>query len=284
MAAGYPYKVLEAILAISDRSLRAGDLAETEFWFVEPDWLAGQALTAMDEANIDSAPIRDSPIQRYVTRSDLKTASPDARVTNGAVPIRVTHLVTRDMGLASVLDLLVDRDFLFVLEQGSVAGIVTQSDVQRVPVNMMVLALILAAEAGLDVLIEAAYGREGWLDQLTDNRRSELEKRYSERLARNSETGKIDLLMLEDRLRLIARRKELRVSLGFSRSEFDDWSEALKRTRDELAHGRRGQTADLRGSPNAHRGDAGRRRTRARQRHRADRGGPVPRDRAARHD
>lgn len=60
-----------------------------------------------------------------------------------------------------MLELLRARSFLFVMEGGEVSGIITPSDLQRVTVSMVVLSLVLAAEAGIDELIRHRYGTRG---------------------------------------------------------------------------------------------------------------------------
>ena len=56
------------------------------------------------------------------------------------------------------------REFLFVLEGRAITGIATRADVQKQAVKMVTFSFILAAEAGLNQLLEEAYERETWLD------------------------------------------------------------------------------------------------------------------------
>lgn len=232
---------LRAILRIAETSLRAADLASRELWRVDPSWSCAEAHARMATLDFDVAPLDEEPLQRYVLRAELAGASdsPGEPVERRAHPIDATHLVTSDLGLAEALDLLRDRSFLFVIEGGGVAGIITPSDLQRVPVSMVVLSLILAAEAGMDQLILAHYGEEGWLDHLSEERRGRLEERYADLVRRNLETTRLELLMLEDRLRLVGRVGRYREALGFrTRKAFESRAEHLKRVRDALAHGR----------------------------------------------
>jgi hypothetical protein len=230
---------LESILVLAEGSLRASDLAEQDLWFVEPSWNAGQALEEMDRENIDIAPIREEPVQRYVVRDRLRDIQDQVPLTVAAHAVDVVHLVTGNLGLAEALDLLLERGFLFTIEGGRISGIITPSDTQRVPVSMVVFSLILAAEAGLNELIVALYGSEAaWMAHLSGPRLTQLEGRFDERQRRNAETTRLDLLMLEDRLTLVGKRASIWQALGFkSRGRFDAWAALLRRTRDALAHG-----------------------------------------------
>jgi len=231
---------LESILGIAERSLRASDLAEQDLWFVEPSWNAGRALEEMDRKNIDIAPIRDEPVQRYVVRDKLRDIQDQGPLTVAAHPVDVVHLVTGNLGLAEALDLLLERGFLFTIEGGRISGIITPSDIQRVPVSMVVFSLILAAEAGLSELIVTSYGSEAaWMAHMSGPRLTQIEGRFNERQGRNAETSRLDLLMLEDRLTLVGKSASLWQALGFkSRRRFDAWAGLLQRTRGALAHGR----------------------------------------------
>ena len=231
---------LESIMVIAEGSLRASDLAEQDLWFVEPTWTAGQALEQMDREKIDIAPIREEPVQRYVVRDSLRDIPDQGPVTVAAHAVDVVHLVTGNLGLAEALDLLLERRFLFTIEGGRISGIITPSDIQRVPVSMVVFSLILATEAGLNELIVASYGSEAaWMARLSGPRLNEIEGRFNDRQGRNAETSRLDLLMLEDRLTLVSKSAPLWQALDFkSRRRFDAWAGLLKRTRDALAHGR----------------------------------------------
>ncbi len=230
---------LESILAIAEGSLHAADLAERDLVCVEPWWKVGEALEWLDRENIDVAPVREEATRRYVLREQLRERRTSQRVADVASVVDINHLVTGDVGLGEALELLEDRGFLFTIEGGGIAGIITPSDVQRTPVSMVVLAVILAAEAGMTRLIAACYETEdGWQSKLSPERAKALEKRYQKRVRRNAEMTRLDLLMLEDRLAVVAKTRSLWGVIGFgSRRGFERWAHRLQVTRDELAHG-----------------------------------------------
>lgn len=230
---------LHATLRIAEQGLRAGDLATRDLWKVSPGWSCREAVERMVELDFDVAPVDEDPLRSFVRRDELEGADPGTTVAACARPIDATRVVTADLGLADTLGLLEDRDFLFVIEGGSVSGLITLSDLQRVPVGMMVLAIILATEAGLNHVIVGCYGERGFLGHLSNERRQETLERFERLKRRNLETALVDVLLLDDRLRLVGRVERLRRALGFdSRARFESWAEGLKRLRDSLAHGR----------------------------------------------
>lgn len=230
---------LRATLSIAEDGLRAGDLATHDLWCVEPGWSCGTAVARMAELDFDVAPLEEEPLRRFVLRAELEENDAGTPVGETAHPIDATHMVTVDLGLADTLDLLAQREFLFVIEGGKVSGLITFSDLQRIPVSMVVLSLILATELGLNELIRLHYGDDGFLDHLSDKRRQEVLERYEQLRRRNVETGPIDVLQLEDRLRLVGKVERFRRELGYaSRDRFESWAEELKGCRNGLAHGR----------------------------------------------
>ena len=230
---------LESILAIAEGSFHAADLAERDLAYIDPRWRVIEALERMDALNIDVAPLREDPTRRYCVRDELRRTVGSRKVDKVSRVVDIGHLVTGDVGLGEALELLEDRGFLFTIEGGRVTGIITPADVQRTPVSMVVLGVILAAEAGMSRLITTSYGSEDiWLAMLPAQRVAKLESRFVRRTQRNAETQRLDLLMLEDRLTIIAKQKDLREAIGFSaRGRFERWAHLLQSTRDQLAHG-----------------------------------------------
>ncbi|HXF73892.1 MAG TPA: CBS domain-containing protein [Actinomycetota bacterium] len=229
---------LRATLRIAEQGLRAGDLATPDPWKVSPEWSCREAADRMDEFDFDVAPLDEDPLRSFVSRKNLREADPGRTVAALAQPIDASLVVTADLGLADTLALLEKRDFLFVIEGDSVFGLITLSDLQRVPVGMTVLAIILATEAGLNQLIRQHYGKEGFLDHLPKGRRQKTLERYDELKGRNLETDLVDVLFLADRLHLVGTVQRFRQALGFgSRERFKAWKDELERLRNTLAHG-----------------------------------------------
>ena len=233
-----PEHPLHATLAIAERALRAADLATRDLWRVDPTWSSGEAAERMGELDFDVAPVDEVPLRRFVLRGQLERLASDVPAEAAALPIDATHMVTGDLGLADTLDLLSEREFVFVIEGDEVAGLITLSDLQRIPVGMAVLAIILATELGLNELIARHYGERGFLAHLSEDRRRQVRERHEELRKRNLETSPIDALMLDERLGLVGKVQRYRRDLGFaSRDRYESWAEELKRLRNALAHG-----------------------------------------------
>jgi hypothetical protein len=82
--------------------------------------------------------------------------------------LRADDIVASGLPLADALELLERRPWYFMLEGNTICGILTIADLQVLPVSLVVFGFVLAAEAGIDELIEKHQG-EGWSDLLTED-------------------------------------------------------------------------------------------------------------------
>ncbi len=240
-----------AILSIAANGLNAGDLATRELWCIETASSCAEAARLMNERGFDVAPLADERLWRFVRRATLESAAPHAPVTAVAQAIDPKYLVTADLGLADTLDYLrrqkdpefssaaePPRPFLFVIEGGAVVGIITCADLQRIPVTMLVLSMILAIELGFNELIRRAYGDDGFLDQLTPDCHRRALRRYKRLKERNVDGRLVDVLDFADRAFLIGRVDHYRDQLNSTMPEpFERLTECLRGLRNSLAHG-----------------------------------------------
>jgi hypothetical protein len=227
---------LPSLLQIVEGALTAMHLAEADLRFVPPDWRAERAGQWLDEMRFDVAPVAEQPPHRYVHRDDLVAAEVSGSVLEVARPIDATILVTANLGLADTVALLGMQPFCFVLDRKALVGIVTRADLQRQAVGMVTLSMILAAEAGINQIIERCLG-EDWLD-LLGNESGKVEDVYQERVRRNAEISRVECLMLHHRLKLLKKCPGTVQELGFvSMRQFDTWAKRLRQLRDTLAHG-----------------------------------------------
>ena len=129
-----------------------------------------------------------------------------------------------------------------------ITGILTTADFQLVTVSLVVFGFVLAAEEGIDELIEL-HLPTGWADLLTRERLARVEDVFTERSSRNEQIDRIACLNLEDRLRILEKSRELRAAVGMSGKQIKKSAEVLKRLRDTLAHG--GSLLEVRGDARA---------------------------------
>lgn len=223
----------DSAVLIADRVLTAGDFATRGVWKAPASARAEQALEVMIREDYDAAPLDEHPVWRYVDRAQLDGS--DGTVADSAVPITAAELVPGSLGVISTIRALSRRRYYFVYGTSEVDGIVTLSDLQRHTVAVAVLAVLLAAEQGLQLAIQGCGG-EDWIRHLSAERQVLAQQVFDERRRRNVEIGLLDCLPLEDILTITRKLSEFRSSLGYGGREFDRWSDELKAVRNTLAH------------------------------------------------
>ena len=226
---------LPRLLRVVENSLTVRDIAVTDLWYVAPSGSPSETRKLMVERGFDAAPIEDVRPHLYVEAGWLEGT---AAIEAVAQPIDAARLVTADLGLADSIARLKESAFYFVLERGGLYGMVTRADMISPPVGMVCLSLILAAEAGMDLLIRESFPGSSWQTHLSDDRLGSCRRMLELRRQHNVDTTLLDCLMLADRLTLIRTQARILQELGFtSRRALDRWSGRVNQLRDDLAHG-----------------------------------------------
>lgn len=210
-------------------------IAEHDLQFVEPRWSVHEARRWLVSKGFDAAPLREPEPHRFIQLRGLKSRS--GTVRDVARPIDAPRIVTSNLGLADGIARLRRHPFYFVIEGSTLSGIVSRADLQRPPVGMVVLSLILAAEVGINQIVEARLD-DSWLGRLSDDDREEVEKIYADRKRHNAEISPLQCLLLHHRLDLLVQCPGALVDLGFeSKTAFRKWKSSLGKLRNVLAHG-----------------------------------------------
>jgi hypothetical protein len=212
------------------------DLATTGLWYVEPEWGAEQTADGLRTRSFDAAPLRGDRIRRYVTLAAAEAGGGGSALELSR-PIDVELVVSGALPLTDAVAALTHQPFLFVLERDRVNGMVTRADLQRLPVSMVALGLIIAGEAALDVLI-ARFSNMEWLPLLSPERQEGIQVVFDDRRKRNAEITLLQCLNLDDRVTIASRLDRLCLELGHpSRRSFNTWAKPIKDLRNTLAHG-----------------------------------------------
>ena len=153
---------IRRILEIA-KSLTISSLCDDYLFDLPPSCTQKEAQEKLKLHGFDRAPVREEPYRRYIAFDDLTTS--ELTVDEAARVIDAPHVVADTLPLADAIELLEKREWLFVLKGPNVGELITRADLQLPAVGMLTFAFILAAEAGLDVLIEER--REDWLGLLS---------------------------------------------------------------------------------------------------------------------
>lgn len=125
----------------------------------------------------DCLPVRSNG--RVIGYFEPKRGIDEGTVADFMVPLDGTVLVSADESLATFLPMLHGARFKLVVSGRGIEGIVTRSDLQKLPVRLFAFALITHFEMTMRAAIIALLPQdETWLDLLGVERRSNVKEKW----------------------------------------------------------------------------------------------------------
>jgi CBS domain-containing protein len=139
-----------------------------------------------------------------------------------------------DASLLGYLEIADSRNFAFLVSESQIVGIVTLSDIQKLPVYCVLFSLLISVEMLLMECIRAAChdNPEKWMAHLDKDAKKTIEKYWKESLQKN--------IALLDKLSCASFWNELTAAQGLGLVTADEFAtlERLKELRDSTAHGK----------------------------------------------
>ena len=169
----------------------------------------------------------------YVKRSELK---------NGLCKeyrhlLSPSELVAESMPLINLLQILHDKQRVFVLEGNKVNGIVTRGDLQKAPVRLFLFGLVTLLEMNLQYLIKKNYPNESWTKSIKSNRLEKAKDQQSMRKDRNEAIDLADCLQFCDKRDLILKKPEILKNIEIkSIKNIKQFFKSAEDLRNNLAH------------------------------------------------
>jgi hypothetical protein len=197
---------------------------------------ASIVLKSMAELDFDVMGIEQEGVTySYVERSRLGTGP----CRNYQCIFHPSELIAESTPLLHVLPILHDLPRVFVLYRNRVSGIVTQGDLQKPPVRMLLFGLLTLLEMLLLRLIQAHYPHDSWQEILNSTRLQGVRNLQAERKSRNEAIELADCLQFCDKRELILRCPQACTYLGFdTRRQGNLMLKEAEDLRNKLAHAR----------------------------------------------
>lgn len=194
------------------------------------------ALAWMEERDFDVVGIEsEGEITGYVERVNLMTARGmcgDCKQT-----FKLFEVVAVSTPLLKILPLLQQKSRLFVLEHHQINGIITQGDLQKAPVRMLLFSLVTLLEMNLLRLIREAYDDDSWQSILKPDRLNLAKKHWQESQFRNEATDLLDYLQFCDKRDLVLAHSQLLKQLDLPSKRYSDrLLKDAEQLRNRLAH------------------------------------------------
>lgn len=138
-------------------------------------------------------------------------------------------IVSADMPITELILQLSDNHYRLVLRGGRIDGLVTQSDLLKLPVRMLLFGLISHLELCLRALVRERVPGQDWLNSLRPNRRQEIKGKLTKLQEARFEPDPLEFTYFSDVVDVLMLQPDL--GAGF-KTEMD----AIRDLRNDTAH------------------------------------------------
>ena len=171
----------------------------------------------------------------YVEKKDLEDLEISTNIASFVKPFQYCELVASNTPLVDILDILCERQRLFVLNKANVVSIVTQADLQKIPFRLFVFAQISEMEILLTTHIRSNYVYDRL--PISQARLSKARELYDFKKTQNMALDLFECLQLCDKFAIIGDDRDLVRSFGFSsKSKYQAAWHRIEILRNTIAH------------------------------------------------
>ena len=182
---------------------------------------------AANHPNYDQFPVRqDSATVGVLLRQGYASGR---TVEQRMRPLNEEMIVSADMPIADLIPLLRKSHFRLVLRGNRLDGLVTQSDLLRLPARMLLFGLITHLELCLRALIKQRKPWPVWWHMLSEKRREKLKESLGELTKARFEPDALEVTNFSDAVHVLAKEHDLD-------GRFVNDMHEIKRLRNDIAH------------------------------------------------
>ncbi len=190
-------------------------------------------------ANYSFLPVfegNDRVIGLYNAERWFDADAPETPVGNDFLPLTEDIMIGAD---ASIFDFIRKADEVstkLVVSGDGVAGLVSLSDIQQLPVRAALFALVTSLEMAMGLAIERRWPNpKDWIALLSDGRRAKLMDEIANARQRDGFVSEIAFTQISDKADIVCKGGMLSGSRKSRVREFD----IIRKLRDDLAHANR---------------------------------------------
>ncbi len=194
-----------------------------------------EAVAARPEIEpFDQLPVvEDGRIVGLVRRSRLLAAPATAAVREVFDRLDETVLIAADAGILAFLLEAKAHPCRLILDGGRITGLVSRSDLQKLPVRSLLFHIVTHLELAMAAWIRRHFPDEAaWLGVLTESRRRAVEQRYRGLAAARLAVDRLTATLFADKRAVVQRTAALPVSRNRAKEDFA----AIEALRDAVAH------------------------------------------------
>lgn len=169
-----------------------------------PIAIATSVLT--QNSDLDQIPVKDK--NSIIGVLERTSHNENVLVKDCMVPLSEKILVTGNFPINEFLKILdSEPSYRLIIEGSNITGIVTKSDLLKLPVRIYCFALISNIEILLKLIIEDRFHDDSWLDMLSGDRQKNINNRYKKDTERLLNLSKIDATEFNEKLDIVLSLK-----------------------------------------------------------------------------
>lgn len=223
-----------------DAGLPVGLIATPRHQFV---WCSADeklsTVLARETSRFDHLPVvngedLDRPIIGLLDTTKFRNApAPDEAVGNVMSPLTEENLIGADAGLLAFVRDADRHECRLVVSGGSIAGLVTLSDLQQLPVRAALFTMVTLLEITMAEAIRAEAGVAGtWTDRLSPERRRAVQQSVETARRGSHDIEPLAFTQFADKVTILRKSPQF----SWSKTQFKTELSAIEKLRNNLAH------------------------------------------------
>ena len=199
----------------------------------EPDLVCAPAAANADAWLADAQPDFDQFPVREAGRTVgllVRGSYAGQLVREAMLPLSEELIASADMPIVELIPRMKTLPYRLILRGDRIDGIVTQSDLLKLPVRVVVFGLLTHLETAMADLVTTHWPDGTWAAQLSPGRQTKLLEKEAALRRRGMNPPRIELSEFADKRDLCKRL------IATGRRRFDQELDGLRDLRDQLAH------------------------------------------------
>lgn len=196
-----------------------------------------RAITARNKKAFSYLPVIDRTerfLGLYRAERWFGKEAPDEPIGDDFEPFSEDHVIGTDASIIEFVMTADERPTRLVVSGDRVAGLVSLSDLQRLPVRAAIFALITSLEIAMAKRIEVEWPNDarGWLDLLSTGRQAKLLSEMEAAKGQDGFISEIVFTQISDKATIIKKKKLVPGSGKQLKRDF----KAIRDLRDDVVH------------------------------------------------
>lgn len=168
----------------------------------------------------------------YIIHQELK----DGEISKYVKPFETEIIISDSTPISDLLDILSEKEYVYILEKNSIEGIVTRADINKPIVRIYLFGIISLFELHLNYWINKSFTEDEWLGILSEKRVNIANDIYDLRKGNNSQLTILECLQMCDKKTILMKCNGFLDFFGYSKTKFKDLLENSESIRNQLAH------------------------------------------------